>query len=119
MMMNSEIEAIFTDFTVNNVSIPVAYMFYNGSSDAYIVYSNVDNDKSYAGDDELLGYITYYDFGVYAKGNYFQIMSEMMDRLERAGWTFSPSKSSADSYDRDTGYYFKTLCFCKPKQTNL
>lgn len=119
MNMNSDIEAIFTGFVVDNVSIPVAFMFYNGSADSYVVYSNIDNDNSYSGDDELQGYITYYDLEIYSKGNYLAIMSAVKDRMERAGWSFQPSRSSPDSYDRDTGYYSKALCFAKAKQTNL
>ena len=44
-MMNQEIETIFSGFTVNDVVIPVAFMFYNGDADTWVVYQNVDNYK--------------------------------------------------------------------------
>ena len=118
-MMNSEIETIFTGFTVDNVSIPVCFQFYDGDSDEWVVYSNVDDDGSFAGDDELLGYVTYYDFEIYAKGNYFKIMKKLKEKMIENGWTFQPSLSSSDNYNRDTKVYSKTLCFAKPVQTNL
>ena len=33
-MMNAEIETIFTGFSVDDVEIPVAFMFYDGGDDA-------------------------------------------------------------------------------------
>ena len=118
-MMNAEIETIFSGFAVDDVAIPVAFMFYDGDADAWIVYSNVDNYHSYSGDDDLLGYVTYYDFEIYAKGNYFNIMQAVKGKLIENGWTFVPTYSSADQYNRDTRVYSKTLCFAKPIQTNL
>lgn len=118
-MMNAEIETIFSGFAVDNVAIPVAFMFYDGDADAWIVYSNVDNYHSYAGDDELLGYVTYYDFEIYAKGNYSQIITAVKALMKENDWIFQPAKSSMERYDRDTRVYSKTLCFAKPIQTNL
>lgn len=118
-MMNAEIETIFSGFAVDNVDIPVAFMFYEGDDDSWIVYSNSDDYHSYSGDDELLGYVTYYDFEIYSKGNYFNIMQAVKAKLIENGWSFVPSYSSADNYNRDTRVYSKTLCFSKPIQTNL
>ena len=118
-MMNSEIEAIFDGFTVDNVAIPVSFMFYDGDADSWIVYSNVDNYHSYAGDDELLGYVTYYDLVIYSKYNYLNILRAVMALMKENGWTFQPSKSSTERYDRDTRVFSKTLCFAKPTQTDL
>lgn len=119
MMMNQEIETIFNNFTVDDVVIPVSFAFYDGDADAWIVYSNVDNYNSYAGDDELMGYVTYYDFEIYSKGNYLSIMQAVKDKLIENGWSFIPEYSSPDHYDRDTKTYSKTLNFAKPIQTNL
>ena len=118
-MMNSEIEAIFDGFTVDNIEIPVSFMFYDGDADAWIIYSNVDNYHSYAGDDDLLGYVTYYDLEIYSKGNYLNILQAVKALMKENGWTFQPAKSSTERYDRDTRIYSKTLCFAKPIQTNL
>lgn len=118
-MMNSEIEAIFDGFTVDSITIPVSFMFYDGDADSWIIYTNVDNYHSYSGDDDLLGYVTYYDFEIYSKGNYLNILQAVKNLMEGAGWTYQPAKSSLERYDRDTRIYSKTLCFAKPIQTNL
>lgn len=118
-MMNAEIENIFDGFTVDDVSIPVAFMFYDGDDDTWIVYSNADNYNSYSGDDELLGYVTYYDFEVYSTKNFIKIIQAVKALMIENGWSFVPEYSSRDNYDRDTKVYSKTLCFAKPIQTNL
>ena len=118
-MMNAEIETIFDGFTVDDVAIPVNFMFYDGDADSWIVYNNVDNYHSYSGDDELLGYVTYYDFEIYSKGNFMNILRAVKAKMLENGWSFQPAKSSQEGYDRDTRVYSKTLCFAKPIQTNL
>jgi hypothetical protein len=118
-MLNSEIETIFSGFTVDQVAIPVNFLFYDGDAESWIVYSNVDNYHSLSGDDELLGYVTYYDFEIYSKGNFMNILRAAKSLLISNGWTFQPSRSSQESYDRDTRVYSKTICFAKPIQTNL
>ena len=118
-MMNAEIETIFADFSVDDVAIPVAFLFYDGNADTWIVYSNVDNYHSYSGDDDLLGYVTYYDFEVYSTKNFIKVIQAVKALMIENGWTFQPAKSSIERYDRDTKVYSKTLCFAKPIQTNL
>lgn len=118
-MMNAEIESIFDGFTVDDVAIPVSFVFYDGEDDTWIVYSNVDNYNSYSGDDELLGYVTYYDFEIYSKSNFSKVMQAVKAILIENGWSFVPEYSSRDNYDRDTKVYSKTLCFAKPIQTDL
>ena len=118
-MMNAEIETIFDEFTVDDVEIPVAFMFYDGDEESWIVYSNVDNYHSYSGDDDLLGYVTYYDFEIYSKGNFMNIIKAVKALMLENGWSFQPSRSSQENYDRDTRVYSKTLCFAKPIQTDL
>ena len=111
--MNAEIESLFTGLTVDGVSIPVRFMFYDGHGEPYIVYSREYDDDSYSGDDSLLGYVTYYDFDVYGKGNYLAIVEAVKKILEGAGWTWQPSRSSGDMFESDTGYYHVTLNFAK------
>ena len=59
--MNSLIETIFKNFKVNGQSIPVSFLRYNGKSTTYITYQLIDMDNSFSGDDEILGYVDYYD----------------------------------------------------------
>lgn len=114
--MNEQIESLFADFTVNGVSIPVALIYYDGHGEDYVVYRQYDKDDSYSSDDEISGYVTYYDFDVYAKGNFLPIVEALKSKLTKAGWTWQPRRDSPDMYEADTGYFHKTICFARPIQ---
>lgn len=109
--MNEVIENIFKDFKVDGKNIPVAFLRYNGKSTTYVTYQEVDADNSFSGDDELLGYVTYYDFDIYSKGNYLKVMESVKQLMKDNGWRWQPSSSSQDMFEDDTGYYHKTLNF--------
>lgn len=114
--MNELIETIFANFTVDNVKIPVLFLRYQGHGEPYVIYRQIDADNSFAGDDDLLGYVEYYDFDVYSKGNYQAIVSEVKRILEENHFRFQPSRSSGDMFETDTGYYHKTLNFGYQKE---
>lgn len=109
--MNSLIETIFNNFKVNGQSIPVSFLRYNGKSTTYITYQLQDMDNSFSGDDTLMGYVDYYDFDIYSKGNYFPIVESVKNLLKANGFMFQPSRSSGDLFEDDTGYFHKTLNF--------
>ena len=109
--MNELIEQIFENFTVDDVAIPVSYMYYEGHDEPYVVYMQQDADKSLSADDELVGYVDYYDFDVYSKGNFFKIIESVKALLKANNFVWQPSRSSQDFYEVDTGYYHKTLNF--------
>lgn len=114
--LNSMIETIFSGFKVNNVSIPVSYLVYEGHSDTYITYLSYDKDNSYSSDDEISGYAVYYDFDIYSKSNYIDIIKAVKGLMREAGWTYQPRRESPDQYEKDTRLYHKTLCFAYPVQ---
>lgn len=114
--MNELIETIFENFTVDGVEVPVTFMFYEGHGEPYIVYMEQDANNSFSGDDELLGYVTYYDFDVYAKGNYEKVIENVKTLLKQNGFVWQPSRSSASMYEVETGYYHKTLNFAYMKE---
>jgi hypothetical protein len=116
--MNSLIETIFQDFTVDGKSIPVSFVRYNGKSTTYITYMYYDSDNSFSGDDELLGWVDYYDFDIYSKGNYLNIIESVKSVMKQNGFMFQPSRSSHDMYEADTGYFHRTLSFAKERQEN-
>ena len=116
--MNELIEQIFANFTVDETVIPVSYMFYEGHGEPYVVYMQQDADKSLSGDDELIGYVDYYDFDVYSRGNYLNIIESLKEILENNGFVWQPSRSSQDFFETDTGYYHKTLNFAFLKEEN-
>lgn len=109
--MNNLIELIFSGFTVDGVQIPVKFLYYQGSKTTYITYQATDINNTLNGDDEVLNYVEYYDFDIYTKGNYFPIIEAVKDLLQANGFTWQPSRTSADMYETDTGYYHKTICF--------
>ena len=109
--MNELIQSIFQDFTVDGVSIPVIFLFYKGHGEPYITYMQQDANQSLSGDDDLIGYVDYYDFDVYSKGNFLNIIESVKQILKENGFVWQPSRSSQDFYETDTGYYHKTLNF--------
>ena len=109
--MNELIETIFKDFTVDGVSIPVKFLRYEGHGEPYVVYMQQDSNNSFSGDDDLLGYVEYYDFDVYSRGNFLNIVESIKEKLKDNGFVWQPSRSSQDFFETDTGYYHKTLNF--------
>ena len=109
--MNSLIEKIFADFKVNDKNIPVSFLNYEGKQTTYITYENISIGDSFSADDEIIGYVDYYDFNIYSKGNYFKIVEEVKKIMKANGFMWQPSMSSEDIYEDDSGYYHKTLCF--------
>lgn len=115
-MLNALIEAIFNGFKVNGVSIPVVYLDYQGHEETYITYMSYDKDNSYSAEDEIAGYAVYYDFDIYSKTNYYDIVKSVKSLMKENGWTYQPRRESPDMIERDTGYFHKTLCFAYPVQ---
>lgn len=113
--MNAEIVDIFDGFTVGGTEVPVRFMAYEGHGEPYVTFSRECDGDPYAGDDSLLGYVTYYDFDVYGKGNFTAVVEAVKRALGDAGWTWQPSRSSGDMYESDTGYFHVTLNFAKER----
>ena len=109
--MNEFIESIFENFAVNGKSIPVKFLYYQGHGEPYVTYQQTDADNSISGDDDLIGYVDFYDFDVYSKGDYYPIIERVKQLLKEHDFVWQPSRSSGDFYETNTGYYHKTLCF--------
>ena len=116
--MNNEIQNIFDGFKVSGKDIPVAFLKYVGKEKTYITYQEVQDDTSFSADDDLQAYVSYYDFDIYSKGNFLEILESVKEILKDNDWIWQPSMSSQDLYEDDTGYYHKTLCFAKIKEEN-
>jgi hypothetical protein len=116
MSMNELIESIFQNFIVDGVEIPVKYLRYKGNLNTYVTYMLNDANASYAGDDELLGFVGFYDFDVYSKGNYSKIIEQIKKKMKENGFVWQPNRDSQDMFEDDTGYYHKTLCFAIHEQ---
>lgn len=109
--MNALIEQIFNNFKVNGVAIPVSFLRYGGKSTTYITYMEWDKSNSYSADDEICGYVSYYDFDIFSKGNYLAIVEAVKEIMKNNGFTWQPARDSQDMFEDDTRYYHKTLCF--------
>lgn len=109
--MNELITSIFQDFTVDDVKIPVSFLRYNGHETTYVTWMQWDMDSSFSADDNLMGYVGYYDFDVYSKGNYTKVIEQIKQIMKENNFVFQPSRCSADMFEDDTGYYHKTLSF--------
>ena len=109
--MNELIMSIFDGFSVNGTAVPVKYLHYLGHGEPYVVWMQEDADNSLTGDDTLLGYADYYDFDIYSKGNFIPIVEKVKELLTENGFVWQVSKTSADMYETETGYYHKTLNF--------
>lgn len=109
--MNELIMTIFANFSVDGVSIPVKYMEYKGHGEPYITWMHQDSANSLSGDNSLIGYVDYYDFDVYSKGNFTEIIEQVKQILTQNGFVWQLSRSSRDMYEKDTGYYHRTLNF--------
>lgn len=109
--MNEMIKTMFQNFSVDGESIPVKYMHYMGHGEPYIVYMRMDDDNSISGDDDLIGYVEYYDLDVYSKSNFTKIIESVKQLMRENGWVWQLSRSSQDMYEVDTGYYHRTLNF--------
>ena len=114
--MNELIQSIFNNFIVDGVPVPVAFLRYKGKSTTYVTYMETDINNSYAGDNEILGYVSYYDFDIYSKGNYFNIVESIKNLMKENGFVWQPSRTSQDMYEDDTGYFHRTLSFAKERE---
>jgi hypothetical protein len=114
--MNGLIERLFDGFEVGGVEIPVSFLRYEGHGEPYVTYMQEDADRSLSGDDGYIGYVAFYDFDVYSKGNYFPIIKELKRVLTENGFVWQPSRSGGDFYETDTGYYHRTVSFAIPRE---
>ena len=114
--MNEEILALFADFEVNGERIPVKLLYYNGHGESYVTFMQTDADESLSGDDQLIGYADYYDLDVYTMGNLNTIVEAVKTKMVDEGdWVWQVARTSPDFFDRETGYYHKTLSFAKER----
>lgn len=111
--MNKEIELIFKDFKVDNISIPVEFLRYRGNLKTYITYQEITNKPELEADDKVLYSASIYDFDVYSDGNYLKIIQELKNKMLENGFLWI--EDSIDRYEDDTKLYHKTITFAKER----
>lgn len=108
---NAEIETLLA-----GLNIPFAYMYYDGKATTYLTYMQQQKSNVFSAEDKIAGFVIYYDFDIYSKGNYLPIIDNLIEIMTGAGWTYQPSSDSPDMYETDTKYYHKTICFAKESE---
>ena len=108
---NTLIQQILSNFEVDGVAIPVEFLRYDGKATTYVTYQLTDSTDPFSGDDELLNYVDFYDFDIYSKGNYINIVEALKEILKDNGFRWQPTRSSGDYFEDETGYYHRTLSF--------
>lgn len=104
--MNEVIERAFNGFRV-----PVNFLYYDGKATTYIVYQLAWSASELSCNNELRWYVDYYDFDIYSKSDYTELVRDVKEIMKDKGFTWLPDKSSGDMYEPDTGFFHKTLCF--------
>lgn len=111
--MNKEIEKIFSDFSVDNVIIPIEFMKYKGKLKTYMTYHEIDNEPELFSNDIPLYSLDTYDIDIYTNGNFLNIVKEVKKKMLESDWTWI--EDSQDMYEEDTGLYHKTITFTKER----
>ena len=107
--MNEIIYAIMSILTVDGVEIPVEWLKYKGKETTYIVFSDLGETPASHSDDECDYSVKQFDFDIYTKGNYLNILKEVKKRLKANG--FHWVEDSPTMYEEDTGLYHITTTF--------
>lgn len=114
--MNEIIYDIMSLLIVDGVEIPVEWLKYKGKKTSYIVFSGLGETPESHSDDKCDYSKEQFDFDIYSKGNYLNILKEVKKRLQDNGWTWI--EDSPDMYEEDTGFYHKTTTWEKEKYNN-
>ncbi len=107
------IKRIFTNFIVDEKTIPVEYIKYNGDSKTYITYTFIDDDPKLFGEDKEIGSVIAIDIDIFSDSNYLAIQDEVERLMENND--FIRTGSSPDMYEEDTGLFHKTIEFEKER----
>lgn len=108
-MLNSEIETLFTNFTVGGQTVPVTYMeaeHTNPSPDDYVTYQDITDYPALCTDDSCQVSIESYDFDIYSQTSlYPQIIEAVKNLLISNGWTWTGNQVGL----KEEHYYHTTV----------
>lgn len=107
--MNEFIFDIMSSLRVDGTEIPVAWLKYKGKETNYVVFSDLGESPESFSDDECDYSIKQFDFDIYSKDNYLNILKEVKKRLKTNGFTWI--EDSPTMYEEETGYYHITTTF--------
>lgn len=114
--MNKFIFDIMSSLIVDGVEIPVEWLKYKGDLTAYVVFSDLGETPAHHTDDECEYSTIQFDFDIYSKGNYLNILKAVKQKLKENGFTWV--EDSPTMFEEETGFYHKTTTWEIEKYNN-
>ena len=111
MSFNEQIKNIFKNFKVDGVEIPVEFLKYKGDKETYITFQEIINSPELSCDNECEYSVKKFDFDIYTKGNYINILKAVKQKLKANEWTWV--EDSEDLFEDDTKFFHKVTTFEK------
>lgn len=106
--MESEVKKILSD-----LNVPVAHLKYKGHSKTYVTWTMLEEEPSFASDDEITESEANVDIDIYSDSNYLKIMRLIKDKMKENDWRWSGD--SPEMYEEETGLYHRTFSFKKER----
>ena len=107
--MESEVKKI-----LSTLDVPVAHLRYKGSSKTYVTWTMLDEEPSFASDDEITKSEVNLDIDIYSESNYLNILSSIKDKMKENDWIWNGV--SSEMYEDETGLYHRTCSFKKERE---
>ena len=107
--MESEVKKI-----LSTLDVPVAHLRYKGSSKTYVTWTMLDEEPSFASDDEITKSEVNLDIDIYSESNYLNILSSIKDKMKENDWIWNGD--SPEMYEDETGLYHRTCSFKKERE---
>lgn len=111
--MNKEIELILNKIKLDGKNIPYDYIEYTGKSYTYITYQCISDDPISFSEDKPNYSEPHYDIDIYSKDNYLKIVEEVKKEFIENDFYFI--SDSGDSYEKDTGFFHRTIEIAKER----
>ena len=113
--LSERVEAALENFSVDGNLVPVAYLEYFPddieNNVPFVVYGEAYLDSAMYADDEIVAYVIAVDFCIYSKGSSANVFAELKQRLESAGFRWSPKSDHPAGYNVEQGLYQKVYSF--------
>lgn len=110
--MHAEIKGIFNEkILINDIEIPVVFREYKGSSTNYVVYYSLGAKPYFCAEDEIQNLVYTYEFNVYSKGNYIDILNKVKKIMKDNDYQWCGD--GEDLYETDTKYHHIVVTFEK------
>lgn len=113
--INKKIETILNE---NDFGFPISFVFFPSSKKFdkdYVTYREYSRSNPQMSANNFSYGVTYmYEFIIHSKTgshSFFEIEQKLIQLLEKNGFEFLSSRTSADLYDFDLGYFYKCFYF--------